>query len=169
MIEGSCRVDACSRIVYAKALCRLHYDRVLRNGTTEALQIQGDDNARWEAKLDKRPDGHWYLRGTTSPYPSLWMAGKTVSAHVYSWERENGPVPPGRELDHVCRDARCIRPHPEHLEAVTHRENCRRGMNGVLRTHCKHGHEYTDETTYRDRHGYRSCLVCRRESEARRC
>lgn len=36
----------------------------------------------------------------------------------------NGPLPPGLELDHLCRNKSCVR--PDHLEAVTHRENMRR-------------------------------------------
>lgn len=29
------------------------------------------------------------------------------------------------------------------------------------KTHCKHGHEYTDENTVYDRNGHRSCRECR--------
>ena len=37
------------------------------------------------------------------------------------WEKKNGPVPEGFELDHICRQRDCM--NPEHLELVTHQEN----------------------------------------------
>jgi hypothetical protein len=45
-------------------------------------------------------------------------------AHVVAWEAENGPVPPGLEIDHLCEIRDCIR--VSHLEAVTHTVNVRR-------------------------------------------
>src|ERR1700733_11865435 len=35
-----------------------------------------------------------------------------------------GPIPPGKELDHLCNVIACWR--PDHLEAVTHAENIKR-------------------------------------------
>lgn len=45
-------------------------------------------------------------------------------AHVVLWVRENGPVPDGHELDHLCRQRSCV--NLDHLEPVTHAENTRR-------------------------------------------
>lgn len=42
-------------------------------------------------------------------------------AHHAAWERERGPIPDGKELDHVCRRRLCVR--VEHLEPVSRREN----------------------------------------------
>lgn len=36
-----------------------------------------------------------------------------------------GPIPTGKELDHLCRNATCS--NPDHLEPVTHKENFNRG------------------------------------------
>lgn len=47
-----------------------------------------------------------------------------VAAHRWAYEHLVGPIPDGMELDHLCRVRRCVR--PEHLEPVTHAENCRR-------------------------------------------
>lgn len=50
--------------------------------------------------------------------------GKVVPAHRIYWERENGPVPDGLTLDHLCRVRACV--NPAHLEPVTQVENVRR-------------------------------------------
>ncbi len=51
-------------------------------------------------------------------------------AHVFVWERANGPKPKGLDLDHLCRNRGCV--NPGHLELVTRRENVRRGASPKL-------------------------------------
>lgn len=66
----------------------------------------------------------WQRARTTAGYGEIWIDGKACYAHVVAYEAENGPVPDGLELDHLCRNPPCI--NPAHLEAVTHAENMRR-------------------------------------------
>ncbi len=47
------------------------------------------------------------------------------SAHRLAYIQFRGPIPNDLELDHLCRQRSCVR--PDHLEPVSHRENCRRG------------------------------------------
>ena len=56
--------------------------------------------------------------------------GSRQLAYRVSWERANGPVPDGLELDHLCRNPSCVR--PDHLEPVTHGENLRRGKGAKI-------------------------------------
>ena len=49
-----------------------------------------------------------------------------TGAHQYSYVNHKGPIPDGLELDHLCHNKLCV--NPEHLEAVTHQENCRRRL-----------------------------------------
>jgi hypothetical protein len=42
-------------------------------------------------------------------------------AHRYAWELENGPIPDGMDLDHVCHQHECVR--PSHLRPVDRKRN----------------------------------------------
>jgi len=100
----------------------------------------------------------WTHKTNNKGYPLFNVNGARIPAYHYSYEAEKGSVPPGLELDHLCRVPLCVR--PSHLEAVPHAENQRR--MGEAKTHCKHGHKYTKDTTYITRNGHRKCRECAR-------
>jgi hypothetical protein len=79
-----------------------------------------DESGCWVWQLGKDDDG----------YGRTHADGRTRSAHKVYWERENGPVPNGLQLDHKCRRRDCV--NPAHLEPVTNAENCRRGIGTKL-------------------------------------
>lgn len=85
-------------------------------------------------------------------------------AHRLAYELLIGPIPQGLEIDHLCRVRHCV--NPEHMEAVTHRENQRRMSEAV--THCRNaGHELTPENTRVSPNGRRRCLACQSEERRR--
>lgn len=88
-------------------------------------------------------------------------------AHRWLYERRNGKVPSGLELDHLCRVRHCV--NPDHLEPVTRRENTLRSTSpsavNARKTACDRGHEFTDENTYVHR-GRRVCRTCNRRRAA---
>jgi hypothetical protein len=47
--------------------------------------------------------------------------GKKVYAHRVFYVEFIGPIPKGTEIDHECENHACV--NPEHLQAVSHREN----------------------------------------------
>ena len=62
--------------------------------------------------------------GRGGGYPRMNLDGQTVAVHKVNWTNENGFIPGKKQLDHKCRIRLCIR--EDHLELVTHRQNCRR-------------------------------------------
>lgn len=76
----------------------------------------------------------------------LWIEGKQVHYRVHRLITilENGDDI-GEHTDHLCRIAECV--ESTHLEAVTARENIRRGvLRAGVSTHCKRGHlQFTQE------------------------
>lgn len=102
----------------------------------------------------------WIGAHTVSGYGTVIRNKKTIYAHRVSYEMAFGPIPKGLEIDHLCNTPACIR--PDHLRAVTHRENMNRSHPGAFnaaKTHCPAGHEYTPENTYTYK-GRRNCRMC---------
>jgi len=57
-------------------------------------------------------------------------AGPVRYAHRLAYERAKGSIPAGLQIDHLCRVRECV--NPDHLEAVSQRENIRRGKGTKL-------------------------------------
>lgn len=123
------------------------------------------DLQRFVAKVD-RTDCCWLWNAaiSTTGYGKFGVWPKTVSAHRFAYEAFVGPIPTGLHIDHLCRNRQCV--NPQHLEAVPQRVNTLRGIAppaiNATKTECLRGHRFTDENTYVDKYGGRSCLTCRR-------
>lgn len=88
---------------------------------------------------------------------------KQYYAHRVSYTIFRGDIPDGLQIDHLCRNPACI--NPSHLEVVSCKENIQRGEAGIAnksKTHCKHGHEFTEKNTYITKKNQRFCRECGR-------
>lgn len=113
-------------------------------------------------KIDE--NGCWRWQGPKLPYGygQFWLKKedgerKKWRIHCFTYTRLIGPIPEGKEIDHLCRVRDCC--NPLHLEAVTHHENMLRATNAI-KTHCPQGHEYTVENARFRKRGSRDCRKC---------
>lgn len=123
-------------------------------------------------------DNCWLWAGSIKDdYPVMWIPGtngRRFRAHRVIYAAIKGPIPRGLSLDHLCRIKRCV--NPDHLEAVTHAENVRRGDSGQYqkdKTHCPKGHEYTPQNTYigklrSGKYTSRHCRICKNDWRKRK-
>lgn len=96
-------------------------------------------------------------------YGVFGIKGKSFSAHRVSWSIFKGTMDTSLVIDHKCRNRACV--NPEHLRLVTKKvNNLENSISPVAlnkeKTHCKRGHEFTLENTYKSKEG-RGCLKCR--------
>jgi hypothetical protein len=107
---------------------------------------------KYTDKID-HPQGCWIWSGTINRggYGNCYVnkdGYRTTMQASRAWfEHVNGPIPPGLELDHLCRNRVCV--NPSHLEPVTGRENTLRSEALTAKyaraTHCKNGHPFTGD------------------------
>lgn len=146
---------------------------------TKELLLNESDLKRFWDKVDKESgDIHpvletrcwlWTAGLSEKGYGTFRFNGRMQKAHRLTYELRYGEIPKGLEPDHLCSNRRCIR--PEHLEAVTHRENIHRS-NGIAaknakKTHCLNDHEFDNDNTYFNKtSGSRQCRQCRKDRTA---
>lgn len=166
------RVRSSNLVLNRDLLCQLSY-RGMAHPTLQRIL----------AKVDVTPEGCWrFPYSLTDGYGKVRHERRWLAAHRVVYELLVGPVPPGRQLDHLCHgwddDCRAGNecPHracvnPDHLEPVTSAENSARSRPNTTaanaywanKTHCPSGHEYDVANTWRSKRGYRFCRVCARE------
>lgn len=72
----------------------------------------------------------WPYAVNAQGYGKVQSNKKVYDAHKWLFELIKGEVPHKTELDHICRNRLCV--NPEHLQPISHAENCRRGSNAKL-------------------------------------
>lgn len=134
-------------------------------------------HVRLERRLKRDPETNclvWTGPVTSSGYGHIQVGygegRRTVGVHVVAYETRLGSVPSGLVIDHLCRNRRCC--NPDHMEAVTRRENTLRGASPpavqAASATCAQGHPWAPETTYTGPNGKRRCRICLRAWEADR-
>lgn len=72
----------------------------------------------------------WPYSKNGNGYGVIGKGKKIIDAHRFMFETILRPVPANCELDHLCKNKLCV--NPDHLEPVSHRENCLRGKQTKL-------------------------------------
>lgn len=181
MAKGTCSIEECQRVQYARGWCRRHYEYWWRHDRTDADVVRPTLEQRFWVKVDKAgpvpdyaphlgPCWIWTAARNPEGYGNFAVSSADDrNAHRVAYELLVGPIPAGLHLDHLCRVHPCVR--PDHLEPVTPAENTRRGDgNGnAVKAFCAKGHEFTPENTYqRTNEGGRGCRACHKEANRRR-
>ena len=137
-----------------------------------------DPNERFDEKYIIRKSGCWEWTGYINDggYGTFHTSERPVLAHRFSYNRAYGEIMEGLELDHLCRNRRCV--NPNHLEQVTRRENTMRGnapqklklrqkmIADQRMEKCKNGHSYRETPPYMN--GLRKhCRICKADSKRR--
>ena len=142
---------------------------MIRNSTTRPTIIRFLEKIEVSETLfyNGVPCWIWHGSVTSAGYGELKITASrknTVksSPHRFAYIYFIGTIGVDLEVDHLCRNRLCA--NPLHLEAVSLQENRRR--RNEAKTHCKNGHEFTEENTYAHL-GRRSCRTCLRENQRR--
>lgn len=164
---NTCTAASCPNAAVAHDLCHAHLKRRKKGLPMDAplRHWRSAPEARFGEKFAVDERGCWLWLGHTQKAGGYGVfadkGGKQVLAHRWIYERLMGPIPEGKEIDHLCRVRRCV--NPQHLEAVTRAENIRRGsapLFQISKTHCPQGHPYNRENTRINKAGGRVCRAC---------
>lgn len=127
------------------------------------------------------PDECWLWTGARDTFGygrvQLGRNSKRITASRTSWIIHNGPLESSKILVcHKCDNPPCC--NPNHLFVGTHLDNirdaARKGRMSVPgkgwernKTHCKHGHPFSEKNTYKYGN-HRICRPCRARVERER-
>ena len=112
------------RLPRRERVCRLCIK--LRNHRYWARRHDERLIARFVLRIESWDRGCWLFGGAAAKgdYRMFSASGQHNYAHRWAYLYFKGPVSAGLEIDHLCCKPRCV--NPDHLEAVTPKENVRR-------------------------------------------
>lgn len=133
--------------------------------STKVLPLNPPDDVRerFASKVVPRGDcRNWSGARNHDGYGRFTIGGDEFLAHrlAYAWAHDRD-VPTGLEIHHTCDNRKCV--NPNHLEAISHAAN----VDATAKSHCKHGHAWTSDSTGYDNRDRRYCKICRREASRR--
>ena len=133
------------------------------------LRMNAREIERFWAKIvvDDVSDCWVWVGGRANGYGYFWLRGRLVRTHRTAFETWRGPIPAGKELDHVVCDFRACS-NPWHVKPATQTENILRGESppamNARKDRCFRGHALVagNLEPCQARLGKRICSECRR-------
>ncbi len=159
-----------SRKSGTRGWCSMHQARWYKHGDFHTVKVRGHNRGmtpdeRFWSKVDAEGDCWEWTSTLVSGYGSFFVGrGRRVLAHRHCYELLVGEIPKSLQIDHLCRNRRCI--NPDHLEPVPQQVNIARGLWGSwqrTKTHCPNGHPYSGDNLYEPPNKRnRVCRTCSR-------
>jgi hypothetical protein len=104
----------------------------------------------------------WAGAKSDQGYGTFNYMGENMPVQRAAYLLTYGAIPQGLQIDHLCRNRLCA--NPQHLEAVTQKENLLRGETipaiNLAKTHCVNGHKFISSNTIYRHRGNSICRTC---------
>lgn len=122
-VRETCTIEGCSAKHKGRGYCQRHYQRWWKYGDPLKTNYYETPDLALKARTTEIGDcliwtgstvgvaGHGYLR----------VGDGRMLAHRFAWEQENGPIPEGCHLDHMCHQPKCVK--VSHLRLATPSQN----------------------------------------------
>ena len=120
-----CKVKGCNEMNHSRGMCRPHAERLVKYGDPLAGPPIQTKSRTPEEAFEKfttwQGDCLVWTGGKVLGYGHIYVEGKQLKAHRFAWSKRNGPIPEGKEIDHVCHNTLCV--NVKHLRLATPAQN----------------------------------------------
>lgn len=123
----TCTIDGCDRKHYGHGLCNAHYKRLRKFGdpnVTTWRQRPKGLTVEEAVAFHSEQGGEcivWTGSVTSEGYAQMSWRGKPSLVHRVLFESVFGPIQAGSQIDHKCRNRRCVK--IDHLRLATPSQN----------------------------------------------
>lgn len=154
---ATCSVDGCEKDVHSKNMCQAHYRKFKKYGTaTPTPDMKRKPGRKPDPSAPRSRYGPARANeGKGRTYKHLEIGGTCTNGHLLTEENTHTSPKSGFLRCSICRTNATRRHHDRPEVSELQPKN-------ADKTHCKQGHEYTEENTVVLADGSRGCKTCRK-------